>query len=263
MKIKAKKSLGQNFLLDKNIIKKIVEVGNITSDSVVLEVGAGTGNLTEFILKKKPKKLFVIEKDENLINKLKERFNKKIYIINKDVLEVSESLICPESLIVYGNLPYNISTQILSKWIINNDQKIWFKSYILMFQKEVAERIVAQTNSKNYGRLSILSNWKLDVKKILNISPSCFFPRPKVESTLLKFTSKKNFPKLKNPKNLETITRVFFNQRRKKIKNPLNQLFKNPKKIIEKFKLNVNLRPQNLSLETYYKLAKEYESLRN
>ena len=260
---KAKKSLGQNFLIDKNIIKKIVEVGNILPDSSVLEIGAGTGNLTEYILEKKPKKLFIIEKDERLVEKLKERFDKKIDIINKDVLKVSENLICSDRLIVYGNLPYNISTQILSKWITNDRQNNWYENYILMFQKEVADRILAHTNSKNYGRLSILSNWKLDVKKMLNINASCFVPKPKVESTLLKFAPKKNYFKLKNSKNLETITRVFFNQRRKKIKNPLNQLFKKSDKVIEKLKLNLDLRPQNLSPETYYELAKEYENLRN
>jgi len=263
VKIKAKKSLGQNFLIDKNIIKKIVEVGNILPDSSVLEIGAGTGNLTEYILEKKPKKLFIIEKDERLVEKLKERFDKKIDIINKDVLKVSENLISSDRLIVYGNLPYNISTQILSKWIINDRQNNWYENYILMFQKEVADRILAHTNSKNYGRLSILSNWKLDVKKMLNINASCFVPKPKVESTLLKFTPKKNYFKFKNSKNLETITRVFFNQRRKKIKNPLNQLFKKSDKVIEKLKLNLDLRPQNLSPETYYELAKEYENLRN
>ena len=263
MKIKSKKSLGQNFLIDKNIIKKIVETGNILSDSSVLEVGAGTGNLTEFILEKKPKKLFIIEKDEKLVEILKERFDKQINIINKDILQISEHLISPEKLIVYGNLPYNISTQILSKWITNDNQDSWYKNYILMFQKEVADRILAKTNSKNYGRLSILSNWKLDVKKIFNISASCFTPKPKIESTLLKFTPKKNYFKLKNSKNLEIVTRVFFNQRRKKIKNPLNQLFKKTEFVVEKLKLNVELRPQNLSPNTFYEIAKEYESLRN
>jgi len=263
VKIKAKKSLGQNFLIDKNIIKKIIESGNILPDSTVLEIGAGTGNLTEYILEKKPKKLFIIEKDERLVEILKKRFDKKINIINKDVLKVSENLISPDRLIVYGNLPYNISTQILSKWITSNHQNNWYENYILMFQKEVADRILAHTNSKNYGRLSILSNWKLDVKKTLNINPSCFIPKPKVESTLLKFTPKKNYLELKNPRNLEIITRVFFNQRRKKIKNPLNQLFKKSDKIIEKLKLNIELRPQNLSPETYYEIAKEYENSRN
>ena len=132
-----------------------------------------------------------------------------------------------------------------------------------MFQKEVADRILAKVNSKNYGRISILSNWKLNVKKIVDINSSCFMPRPRVQSTLLKFTPKQKVITLKNSKNLEIITRIFFNQRRKKIKKPLNQLFKNSDKIIEKFKLNTNLRPQNLANEVYYGLAQEYENLGN
>ena len=263
MIIKPKKSLGQNFLIDKNIIKKIVEVGNIKNESTILEIGAGTGSLTEYILEKKPKKFFIIEKDKNLVDFLNNKFGKKIHTINDDVLNVTENLISTEKLIVFGNLPYNISTQILSKWITNLDQKNWYENYILMFQKEVANRILATTNSKEYGRLSILSNWKLDIKKILDINSSCFMPKPKVTSTLLKFTPKKKFLKLKNPKNLEVVSRVFFNQRRKKIKNPLNQLFKKPDIIIEKLKLNINLRPQNLSPETYYLIAEEYEKLGN
>jgi len=263
VKIKAKKSLGQNFLIDKNIIKKIVEVGNINQESTILEIGAGTGNLTEYIIKKDPKKLFIIEKDKNLVDLLNKKFGKKIHTINEDVLNISENLICTEKLIVFGNLPYNISTQILSKWITNDHHKNWYENYILMFQKEVADRILAVTNSKNYGRLSILSNWKLEVKKILDINASCFMPKPKVVSTLLKFTPKKNYLKLKNSKNLEIVTRVFFNQRRKKIKNPLNQLFKKSDRIVEKLKLNVDLRPQNLSPETYYLIAEEYEKLGN
>ena len=263
MEIKPKKSLGQNFLVDKNIIKKIVEAGNILPDSVILEVGAGTGNLTESILEKKPKKLFIIEKDEKLVEKLKERFDKKIEIIPKDVLKVSENLISPNKLIVFGNLPYNISTQILSKWITSDNQNNWYENYILMFQKEVADRIIAKNKSKTFGRLSILANWKLSVKKILDINASCFLPKPKVESTLLKFTPKKDYPKLKKSKNLEIVTRVFFNQRRKKIKNPLNQLFKKTDEIVQKLNLNIELRPQNLSPDIYYKIAKEYENLVN
>ena len=262
MKINPKKSLGQNFLIDKNIIRKIVNVGNILPKSSILEVGAGTGNLTEWILNKNPKKIFIIEKDERLVERLKERFDDKIEIINKDVLAVKENYICSDKLIVYGNLPYNISTQILSKWITNDFKNIWYENFILMFQKEVADRILAQTNSKNYGRLTILSNWKLFIKKVFNINSSCFNPKPKVQSTLLMFTPRKSYPKLKNSKNLEIVTRIFFNQRRKKIKKPLNQLFKKPNKIIEKLKLNIDLRPQNLSPEIYYKIAKEYEKLR-
>ena len=122
---------------------------------------------------------------------MSERFKNQITIINEDILKVSEHSISNDELIVFGNLPYNISTQILAKLIISDYNKKWYKSLILMFQKEVANRILAKTNSKNYGRLTILSNWKLDVEKVFDISAYCFSPRPKVESSLLKFTPKK------------------------------------------------------------------------
>ena len=263
MKIRPKKSLGQNFLSDKNIIKSIVEIGNITDNNTVLEIGPGTGNLTEFILKKKPKSFFVIEKDYNLVKILYEKFNNKINIINKDVLNFELNEVTKEKVIVYGNLPYNISTEILIKWITNNKKFESYKKLILMFQKEVADRILAKTNSRNYGRLSIISNWRLNIKKEFNISPQCFFPKPKVDSTLLSFVPKKEFYYIKNPENLEKITRIFFNQRRKMIKNPLKQIFENPEKVAVNFKLNLNLRPQNLSPLTYFNITREYERLSN
>ena len=132
-----------------------------------------------------------------------------------------------------------------------------------MFQKEVADRILAKTNSKNYGRLSILSNWKLKIEKIIDINASCFSPKPKITSTLLKFTPKNDYFKFNDSRNLEMITRVFFNQRRKKIKNPFNQIFKDDLLISKKLSLDLNLRPQNLSPDMYYKITKEYENLRN
>jgi 16S rRNA (adenine1518-N6/adenine1519-N6)-dimethyltransferase len=131
-----------------------------------------------------------------------------------------------------------------------------------MFQKEVADRIVAEFNTSNYGRLSILSNWKLNIKKICDIKPEAFFPKPRVDSSLLLFSPKKNFIKIKNPKNLEIITRIFFNQRRKMIKKPFNQLFNGDQKVIKKLKIDLNLRPQNINLETYYRLASEFENLK-
>ena len=263
MKIRPKKSLGQNFLSDKNIIKSIVEIGNITDNNTVLEIGPGTGNLTEFILKKKPKSFFVIEKDYNLVKILYEKFNNKINIINKDVLNFELNEVTKEKVIVYGNLPYNISTEILIKWITNNKKFESCKKLVLMFQKEVADRIIAKTNSKNYGRLSIISNWRMDIKKEFDISPNCFFPKPKVDSTLLSFEPKKKYFNIKKPYNLEKITKVFFNQRRKMIKNPLKQIFKKPGMILEKLKLDINLRPQNLSPLIYFKITKEYEDLAN
>ena len=261
MKIRPKKSLGQNFLSDKNVLKSIVKIGNIKNNNTILEIGPGTGNLTEFILKKKPKNFFVIEKDYNLVKFLYEKFDNKINIINKDVLNFELNAISKEKIIVYGNLPYNISTEILTKWITDKKKFESCKKLILMFQKEVADRIIAKTNSKNYGRLSIISTWRMDVKKEFDINPNCFFPKPKVDSTLLSFEPKKKYFNLKNPNNLEKITKVFFNQRRKMIKNPLKQIFKNPYIIVQKLKLDTNLRPQNLSPLNYFEITKEYEDL--
>jgi len=259
--IKAKKSLGQNFLIDREVLEKIVSITDITNKEV-LEIGPGSGNLTTYILKKKPKKLYVVEKDDDLAILLKEKFDTEIEIINDDILKVSESNISDQKLSVFGNLPYNISTEILSKWILNIGSNFWFDSLVLMFQKEVADRIISEFNNSNYGRLSILSSWKLNVKKILDIKPQSFSPRPKIDSSLLLFTPKENFFKLKDPKNLEKITRIFFSQRRKMLKKPFNQVFDNGKEIAEKFGIDLNLRPQNLEPEVYFKLVKEYEDLR-
>ncbi len=261
--IKPKKSLGQNFLIDKNIINIITNYINI-ENKTILEVGPGTGNLTRSLLKRKPKKFYVVEKDNELILSLKQEFQNELSIINDDILKIDENSINEEKLIVFGNLPYNISTEILCKWILNlNDEKFWFSSLILMFQKEVAERIISKFNSSKYGRLSILANWKLDIKKIMDIKPDCFSPKPKIDSSLLYFSPKKNFLKLKNAYNLEKITRVFFNQRRKMIKKPFNQLFSGNNKILSKLNIDLNLRPQNLDYEIYYKLTNEYEKLRS
>ena len=260
--IKAKKSLGQNFLTDRNILEKIVNVTSI-KNKIIFEVGPGTGNLTSFILKNNPKKVFVIEKDNNLAEKLNVNFGKKLTIINDDILNINENLLFDEKVTVFGNLPYNISTEILSKWILNLKDNFWFDHLVLMFQKEVAERIISTFNKSTYGRLSILANWKLVVKKICDIKPESFSPRPKIESSLLFFSPKKNFYKFKDPRNLEKITRIFFSQRRKMLKKPFNQLFNGDKKILDKLKIDLNLRPQNLNFETYYKLTDEYEKLRS
>ena len=260
--ILAKKSLGQNFLIDKNLLEKITSTTNI-NNKTILEIGPGTGNLTSYILKKNPKKIIVIEKDNDLASKLENKFNNQIKIINDDVLKVDETSLFEDKVIVFGNLPYNISTEILSKWIINLKENFWFECLILMFQKEVADRIIAEFNTSKYGRLSIICNWKLNIKKICDIKPSAFFPKPKIDSSLLIFYPKKNFIKIKDPNNLEKITRIFFNQRRKMLKKPFNQLFNGDQRVLDKLKIDLTMRPQNINLDTYYKLTCEYENLRS
>ena len=258
--IKTKKSLGQNFLIDKNILDKIVNVVPIKGKTV-LEIGPGSGNLTQQILNQNPKKFIVIEKDNDLVKYLEKIFNNQIKIIHNDVLKINEKILSKDKITVFGNLPYNISTEILSKWILNLEKKFWFDHLILMFQKEVAERILAKYNTSEYGRLSILANWKLNIKKISDVKPNSFSPSPKIESSILYFSPKNNYHILKNPKNLEKITRVFFSHRRKMLKKPYNQIFNGNKKIIKKLKINLNLRPQNLNTDMYYNLTSEYEKL--
>ena len=149
---------------------------------------------------------------DNLVILLKKKFKEKIEIINKDILKIDEKDLAKEKLLVFGNLPYNISTEILAKWILNLENKFfWFETLILMFQKEVADRIISKFNSSKYGRLSILSNWKLEVKKVCDIKPDSFYPKPKVTSTLLIFEPKSNYIEFKNSNNLEHITNIFFN----------------------------------------------------
>ena len=261
-----KKSLGQNFLIDKNIINKIVKIGNINTDKIVLEIGPGTGNLTESIIKKNPKSLIGIEKDKNLASQLKNKFSnyKNINIINDDILNIIKVNKFKKNIIVFGNLPYNISTQILASLILTDKWPSWYKTLILMFQKEVADRIIAEQGSKNYGRLSILCNWRLNIKKHFNVSKNCFFPKPKIDSTVLSFVPKKNNEyNIKNPKNLEIVTRILFSSRRKMINKNFTKLFTNSKSIADELKLNLNLRPEELSKDMFYKIILKYEQLVN
>ena len=260
--IKAKKSLGQNFLTDRNILETIVNTTEI-NNKTILEIGPGTGNLTSFILKNNPKKVIVIEKDNDLAESLNDNFGEQLIIINDDILNIDEYSLCSDKLTVFGNLPYNISTEILSKWIMNLKNNFWFDHLVLMFQKEVADRIIANFNNSTYGRLSILANWKLNIEKICDIKPESFSPKPKIDSSLLFFSPKLDFYKINDPKNLEKVTRIFFSQRRKMLKKPFNQLFNGDQKILDKLKIDLNLRPQNLDFDTYYKLTTEYEKLRS
>ena len=260
MKFAPKRSLGQNFLNNQRIIDLIVELGNINTKDTVLEVGPGTGNLTEKILNKNPKEFLIIEKDERLVNFLSKRFGSKIKIFNYDMMKFSYKNYYDKQLIIFGNLPYNISTQILVKWIKIKKLDKFCKKLVLMFQKEVADRIIAKTNTKNYGRLSILANWKMNVEKIIDIEPDNFKPVPKVKSTVLVFTPKKKVYELKDPKNLEHVTNIFFSQRRKMIKKPLKFLFNNYQDVSEKLNLDLGQRPQNLDYITYYKISEIYES---
>ena len=256
----AKKSLGQNFLIDKNIIKKIVNLSNI-KDKNVIEIGPGHGALTNEILKANPKSLTLIEKDYKLSDILKKKFikNEKIKIYCDDVLKFNFSKIKNNNFIVFGNLPYNISSQILVKFIKQSNLKIKFHELIFMFQKELGEKILSTYPSPNYGRISILRGYRLKIKKKFLVSPNCFAPKPKITSMVIHFEFYGNREiNIKKISNLEKITNIFFSNKRKMIK-------KNIKKILTKKQINkipdlkLNLRPSNLKPDIFYKITELYE----
>ncbi len=262
--IRLKKSLGQNFLIDKNIIKKIISLDNLKNQNI-LEIGPGSGSLTEPIVDKEIRKITLIEKDEKLYEILKIKFlNKKnIEIINQDILKYNLNNILLKNVIVFGNLPYNISTQILANFL---KVKVWppfFKKIIFMFQKEVADRILAKPNTKQYGRITILTNYRFDIVENFKISRNCFFPRPAVDSKILVFKPKNKINyKINNIKNLEKITNVFFSNRRKMINKPFAKIFKNPKSLAKKLKIDLSSRPSELSCGDYYKLTEYFERIK-
>ena len=191
MKIAPKKNLGQNFLIDENVIDQIIDIANISREDSVLEVGPGTGALTKKIIEKKPKEITVIEKDKRLADSLKENYSEKIKVINEDMLNFSYRDYSDKNLIIFGNLPYNISSQILIKFINYSTKKFLFKKLIFMFQKEVAERILSKPHNKNYSRLSVITQYSCEVKKELIVKSNVFFPKPDVDSCVLSFKPRK------------------------------------------------------------------------
>ena len=252
-----KKSLGQNFLINKEIIKKIADIATITKDTNIIEVGPGMGSLTKELLNRNPKKIYAIEYDKDLITSLEEtknNHNNFDYEIN-DALNINEKNIFEKKAIIFGNLPYNISLKLLIKWIYSDTWPPFYSQMILMFQKEVAERIIANCNNKKYGRISILTNTRLDVKFHFNVSKKEFNPEPKVDSSVLSFYPKqKSKFTLKDLDILSELTKTIFNNKRKMISKVLKKNFNDEELKVINFDKIKNLRPENLDFNFYYKL---------
>ena len=259
--IKPKKSLGQNFLIDNNIINKIIKLADIENNNII-EIGPGTGNLTKRIIEQKPKNLLLIEKDKILADELSEKYGglKNFQIFNKDILKFDLEKNIKKDSIIIGNLPYNISSQILVKLIKLKKWLPKYKKLILMFQKEVADKILAKHKTSNYGRLSVITAARLKINFFFNVSPNSFYPVPKVKSTVLVLepTLNKN-NNIKNIENLEKVSHIFFSQKRKMINKGFNKLFKKPVEIANKINVNLNLRPNELTENEYFKIVELFE----
>tara|TARA_B100000767_G_C19633141_1_gene479198 strand:+ start:128 stop:919 length:792 start_codon:yes stop_codon:yes gene_type:complete len=260
--IKPKKSLGQNFLIDNNILRKIIKLTKISNNNII-EIGPGTGNLTKKIIEQKPNNLILIEKDQTLTNNLKNTLENHINykIFNEDILKFNLEQNIKNNSIIIGNLPYNISSQILIKLIKFKKWLPRYKKLILMFQKEVADKILAKCNTPNYGRLSVITAARLKITSHFNVSPNSFYPVPKVRSTVLVFEPiiNKNF-KIKNLDNLEKISHIFFSRKRKMVNKAFNKLFDKPLDVAKKININLNLRPNEITENEYFRITEIFEN---
>jgi len=253
-----KKKFGQNFLINKKIIETIINSLKISKESLIYEVGPGDGSLSKEIIKKNPKKYIAVEIDSSLKKDLTKIFiNKKYFVVYNDALKINELKYFKEKTTIVGNLPYNISLKLLVKWIYQFANNPWFETMILMFQKEVGERILSQENSRKYGRISILVSSFFNVEVITNVNKNDFYPVPKVDSMVLKFTPlNRQLINSKNLKKLEHLTNYFFSNRRKILKKKIINLFS--KDIIENNHLEYlySMRPENLKKEIFFDLIK-------
>ena len=257
--LKAKKRFGQNFLHDKNIINQIVKSSSCDGRFIV-EVGPGPGLLTNAILEKKIKKVLAIETDKTflpILEELKEKHPKKFEFIINDALKVDLDKLISEKYSVISNLPYNISVPFIISLLIK-EQPVKWEKLTLTVQKEVADRMMAKINTKQYGRLSVLTQWRCKIKKICEIKPSCFIPPPKVISTVISIEPKNNIltPSVEN---FQKIVSYAFGFRRKTLKKSLSKLEIDINKLADFCEIDLSLRAQNLSVDDYINLTIGYE----
>ena len=248
-----KKRFGQNFLKNKDLLKKISELKNFKNKSI-LEIGPGKGALTEYLLKKKPKKLLAIEKDEELkpfLVNIQNKYPEILKIIFQDALTYDYSKIEDKKIFLVANLPYHIATTLVIKWLRYIKK---FESIIVMVQREVADRLSAKVSTKFYGRTSVLVQLHSNVKKIFDVSPENFHPKPKVDSSIIEFTPKSNLNF--NYENIDELLKICFAQRRKKLKNNLNKISHSDLQKIINSGVDLNLRPQNISIDSYLMMSK-------
>ncbi len=249
--MRAKKSLGQNFIHDEKFLIKLNNVLRSDSETNIIEIGPGKGALTKYLIEKQHRKIILIEKDYGLIKYLEKFKNKNISIINTDALDFNLlDLNLNKNSIIVGNLPFNVSSQLLIKWTEFSEWPPFYEKMYLMFQKELGERIMAKKDSKSYGKISVLSQSRFHIKKLFIAPSNIFTPRPKVDGIVLEFTP---IAKYKNVdiKKLQIILRKAFLHRRKKIKSSLNEY----ENILKINGFNINDRAENLSVEDYCELS--------
>ena len=252
--LRAKKSLGQNFLLDLNLTSKIARYAGNLDQFDILEIGPGPGGLTRSLLHEGARKVVAIEKDNRCIEALEEiqaTFPGRLKLLQGDALSTNASEHLADPVRIIANLPYNIGTELLVRWLTSKTWPSFWQSMTLMFQKEVANRIVASPGSKAYGRLSVMSQWRCDTKIAFNIPATAFTPPPKVESALVHFEA------LKEPKFpaevevLEFVVSKAFNQRRKMLRGALKGYFQNVEEGLLSIGVLPTRRAEDITVQEY------------
>ena len=256
------KKLGQNFLSDKNLLNKIISFANITTEDTIIEVGPGPGKMTEHILEKKPKYYFAIEKDERLVSFLKEQFpTQQEKFIYGDALKHDFSKLGSMPRKVIANLPYNVATKLLLGWL---NQLQDFSSLTLMFQKEVAERLVAQPKTKDYGRLAVVTQYVTHVKKCMTISPHMFFPPPQVDSAVVHIApkTKRYYSEKISFDEFQETVKLAFQFRRKMLKANFKKKVSDIEAFFRQAEINPTLRAEDLCIEDFCHLTYAYQQYR-
>ena len=260
--ISAKKKFGQNFLHDKNIINQIVKASNSEGKNIV-EVGPGPCLLTKILLEKNPKSVLAIETDKSflpILNKIKEDYPLKFNFIIQDILKVDLDNLIKDNYSIVSNLPYNISVPFITS-LIEKNQPVKWDSLTLTVQKEVADRMLAEVDSRQYGRLSVLTKWRSYIEKVCDIKPTCFIPEPKVMSTVIKIRPKNNITS-PSVESFKKIASAAFGFRRKTLKKSLSQLGIDGEELAKRVNIDPKLRAQNLTIEDFCNLSEVYEKLK-
>ena len=259
--IAAKKSLGQNFLLDLNLTAKIARMAGDLTGADVLEVGPGPGGLTRGLLAEGARKVLAVEKDSRCIAALEEvaaAYPGRLEIVNADALEVDLSDRLTAPIKIAANLPYNVGTELLVRWLTPSAWPPVWQSLTLMFQREVAQRIVARPGSKAYGRLAILSQWRTDPAIVLDLPPEAFTPAPKVSSAVVHLTALPAPRFEAEARTLERVVATAFNQRRKMLRSALKPLGPDTEDRLRAAGLPPTARAEEIDLEGFCALARAY-----
>ncbi|MAN75901.1 MAG: 16S rRNA (adenine(1518)-N(6)/adenine(1519)-N(6))-dimethyltransferase [Rhizobiales bacterium] len=262
--LRAKKELGQNFLLDLNLTARIARSAGDLTDVTVIEVGPGPGGLTRALLAAGAKKVIAIERDERTLPALaqiSEAYPGRLDVVSADALEVDYRVLAEGRTKIVANLPYNIATPLLTGWLSQEPWPAWFESMTLMFQREVAERIVATPEDKAYGRLGVLSGWRADARIAMNVDRNAFTPPPKVTSSVVHIVPKPVETDVP-VRALEEVTRHAFGQRRKMIRQSLKGLGVPLDALFGAVGLKGDERAETLPVSTYIAMAREVARLR-